>query len=341
MQHVAAFAGVRITLYAILTIMHIVIVGPGALGSLLTARLSLYLAGQGGSGADNDHKLTLLDYKPHRAELLARHGLLLENGCSRQHCMPVVTAVPQVCAGADILFLCVKANAVGAALERVRPFFSPDTILFAMQNGIAHLQLLTAMPCTPGVGITTEGATLLAPGHVRHGGAGLTRLGLLAPATRSSLLKRAVGLLNEAGLTSRITSAPLKHIWAKLFVNVGINGLTALLRCPNGALLDSSETRARMTLAVREAEAVARASSIPIDEDPVAVTFRVCEATRTNISSMHQDILNRRRTEIDAINGAVVAAGRKLGIPTPVNAELVRQVKELEAAFAGTEDGQS
>jgi len=161
------------------------------------------------------------------------------------------------------------------------------------------------------------------------------------PANASGLLERAVAVLNGAGLASRITSAPLKHVWAKLFVNVGINGLTALLRCPNGQLLDSAETRERMTLAVREAEAVARASGISIDEDPLVATFRVCKATRNNISSMHQDIRNRRRTEIDAINGAVVAAGRKLGIPTPVNAELVRQVKELEAAFAGTEDGQS
>lgn len=318
--------------------MQIVIVGPGALGSLLTARLSLYLAGQGGDGADHDVHVSLLDYKPDRAALLAQHGLLLENGNSRQRCMPAVTAAPQVCAGADILFLCVKANAVGAALERVRPFLSQDTILFAMQNGIAHLQLLTAMPCTPGVGITTEGATLQAPGHVRHGGAGLTRLGLLAPAPAagSGLLARTVALLNGAGLATRITSEPLKHVWAKLFVNVGINGLTALLRCPNGQLLASPETRERMSQAVREAEAVALASGIPIDEDPVAATFRVCEATRNNISSMLQDIRNRRRTEIDAINGAVVAAGRKLGIPTPVNDELVRQVKELEAAFAGT-----
>ncbi|MHB8810798.1 MAG: ketopantoate reductase family protein [Desulfobulbaceae bacterium] len=323
--------------------MHIVIVGPGALGSLLTARLSLHMAAQQGEGGGTDLQLTLLDYKPDRAGLLAQHGLLFENGNSRQHCRPEVTVAPQVCAGADILFLCVKANAVGAALERVRPFLSPDSILFALQNGIAHLQLLTTLPCTPGVGITTEGATLLAPGHVRHGGAGLTRLGLLtlASANASGLLAQAVALLNAAGLTSRITGAPLKHVWAKLFVNVGINGLTALLRCPNGALLDSAKTREKMTLAVREAEAVARAGNIPIDEDPVAATFRVCEATRNNISSMHQDIRNRRRTEIDAINGAVVAAGRELGIPTPVNDELVRQVKELEAAFAGTEDGQS
>ena len=143
--------------------MHIVIVGPGALGSLLTARLSLYLAGQGGGGADNDLHVSLLDYKPRRAEMLVKDGLLLENGDRRQHCLPVVTAAPQVCTGADVLFLCVKAASVQAALDRIRPFLSPEQLLLAMQNGIAHLEHLTALPCIPGVGVTTEGATLLAP----------------------------------------------------------------------------------------------------------------------------------------------------------------------------------
>ncbi|HBI15931.1 MAG TPA: 2-dehydropantoate 2-reductase [Desulfobulbaceae bacterium] len=321
--------------------MHIVIVGPGALGSLLTARLSLYLAGQGKGRADSDHQVSLLDYKPQRAALLARGGLVLEEGDRRQHCTPAVAAAPEVCAGADVLFLCVKAAAVRAALDRIRPFLSSEQLILAMQNGIAHLELLTALPCMPGVGITTEGATLLAPGRVRHGGAGLTRLGLLPPATAAahSLLDRTTAVLKASGLAVRITHAPLKHVWAKLFINVGINALTALLRCPNGVLLDSLETRERMTMAVREAEAVARASGIPIDEDPLAATLKVCKATGTNISSMLQDISNRRRTEIDAINGAVVAAGSRLGIPTPVNAELVRQVKELESEFAGAEEG--
>jgi 2-dehydropantoate 2-reductase len=317
--------------------MHIVIVGPGALGSLLTARLSSCLARQGVGGADNDLRVSLLDYKPQRAAELAKGGLILDNGDRRQHCLPEVTAAPQVCTGADVLFLCVKAVSVQPALDRLRPFLSPEQLILAMQNGIAHLERLAALPSVPGVGITTEGATLLSSGHVRHGGAGLTRLGLLtpAPAAACSLLDRVALVLNAAGLATRITGTPLKHLWAKLFVNVGINALTALLRCPNGVLLDSPETRERMAAAVREAEAVARASGIPIDEDPLAATLRVCEATRTNISSMYQDIRNRRRTEIDAINGAVVAEGSRLGVPTPVNAELVRQVKELESVFEG------
>ncbi|MFZ5798426.1 MAG: ketopantoate reductase family protein [Desulfobulbaceae bacterium] len=323
--------------------MHIVIVGPGALGSLLTARLSLLAAGQGEGGADNDLQVTLLDYKPGRAALLARDGLLLEDGAGRWRCTPEVSADPEVCAEADIVLLCVKAHAVGAALARIRPFLAPAQILLAMENGIGHLDLLDNIPCIPGVGITTEGATLLAPGHVRHGGAGMTRLGLLAaaPAAADVLLDRLAGLFNRSGLVAAITPTPLKDVWAKLFVNAGINALTALLRCPNGALLDSSPTRGRMTQAVREAEAVARARGIPVDEDPVTVTFRVCEATGNNISSMFQDILSRRRTEIDAINGAIVVAGGKLGIPTPINAELVRQIKDIEAAFLSPDGEQA
>jgi 2-dehydropantoate 2-reductase len=249
-----------------------------------------------------------------------------------------VTAAPEVCAEAEVIFLCVKATALAAALDRIRPFLAPGKLLLGMQNGIAHLEPLAGLGCMAALGITTEGATLVAPGRVRHGGAGLTRLGLLTPAPAAAgKLARLARLLNEASVATRITTEPRKHAWAKLFINAGINGLTALLNCPNGGLLASAPIRERLTLAVREAEAVARAAGIPIDEDPVAAAFRVCQATGNNISSMLQDIRNHRRTEIDAINGAVVAAGRALGVPTPVNEELVRQVRELEAAFAGSE----
>ena len=149
-------------------------------------------------------------------------------------------------------------------------------------------------------------------------------------------------ILNAAGLATRITRRPAASIvWAKLFVNVGINALTALLRCPNGALAGFPGDQGKNDNGRAGGRGGGPGRRHPHRRRSAAATFRVCAATRTNISSMHQDIRNRRRTEIDAINGAVVAAGSKLGVPTPVNAELVRQVKELESAFADAGEGQS
>jgi len=249
--------------------------------------------------------------------------------------MVQVEVNPEVCSGCDVLFFCVKATAVTKTLETISSYIFPETILVAMQNGIGHLDEVSALSCISSVGITSEGATLLAPGHVRHGGAGITRIGVLDTETDDNV-KRLGGLtelLSSSGLETYITHDPLKHIWAKLFVNVAINALTAIHRCPNGELLNSQDTKNVMEQAVREAVLVARALDIPIESDPVSSALRVCKTTANNISSMHQDVKNQKRTEIDAINGAVVAYGDRLGIPTPVNKDLVRQVKLIETSF--------
>lgn len=314
--------------------MRIVIVGPGALGSLLTARFFLYRQDSGGAGNDIV-SLHLLDYRRERGENLRKYGLLFEEGERSFLCTPEVTVDPEVCAHSDVLFFCVKSNAVPSALAGITPHLSRNTLLLAMQNGISHLDAVAAAPCPAGVGITSEGATLLRPGHVRHGGRGLTRLGLLTGHSRESesILRKTASLLDSAGMKTVVTGNPLQHVWAKLFVNVGINALTALHGCRNGELLASPPAREIMEKAVNEAETIARARGILVEADPVAATVAVCRKTAGNISSMLQDVQQKRRTEIDAINGAIVAEGMKLGIPAPVNAELVRQVKELEASY--------
>ena len=137
-------------------------------------------------------------------------------------------------------------------------------------------------------------------------------------------------------MQAEVTDSPLKYVWAKLFINVGINALTAIHGCRNGELLDKPEIKVTMEKAVREAEQVARKKGIQIDADPVVAMFSVCRTTAENTSSMLQDVQKRRLTEIDAINGAIVAEGEALGIPTPVNIELVRRVKELESSYSQT-----
>jgi len=313
-----------------------VIVGPGALGSLLAARISLSLGEQRTAWADSEEQeLILLDYREERASRLRETGLVLEEKGHSRLCTVRVETDPSLCTECSVLFLCVKATAAPGALAEIAPFISPDTMLVAMQNGIGHLDAVAAFPCITALGITSEGATLVAPGHVRHGGAGTTRIGLLDAETVVSAgrLAATVTLLNRAGFVVSATSEPLKYAWAKLFVNVAINALTAIQRCPNGELLNSQATRDVMEKAVGEALAVAKALDIAVEGDPVATAFKVCELTANNISSMHQDVRNKRRTEIDAINGAIVARGKLLGIPTPVNEDLVRQIKHIEEAY--------
>ena len=137
-------------------------------------------------------------------------------------------------------------------------------------------------------------------------------------------------------MATTVTADILHRLWAKLFINVGINALTAIHGCLNGDLLTIPGVAERMQTAVDEAEQVARASGIAVNGDPFTATVEVCRRTAANISSMLQDVRRRRRTEIDAINGTVVRVGQTLGLETPENLRLVQQIRAIEAEYAAT-----
>ena len=315
--------------------MRIVVVGPGALGSLFAAALAMH--SQGAEEGSVQHEVWLLDHDFSRARQLAAQGLLLDSGGKRYNCPVRATIEPGEIGSADLVLLCVKSYDVTDGLQRAATLLGPDTLLLGLQNGIAHLPLLEALTDTTlvAVGVTAQGATLLAPGQVRHGGRGLTRVGFLQPppASGAARLREVAAMLEACGLETEIVADMLEQIWAKLFVNVGINALTAIHGCRNGDLLDMPEVRAQLVEAVREASTVARALEIPVGGDPVAATLDVCRATAENISSMLQDVQQQRPTEIDAINGAVVEHGHRLQIPVPINELLVYRVKEITADY--------
>ena len=128
-----------------------------------------------------------------------------------------------------------------------------------------------------------------------------------------------VDLFRHAGLECQPREDIEAVLWEKLVINVGINPLTALLRVPNGALLQLPEAWEVAVAAAREAQAVARAAGLSLSGDPAARLRQVCTDTAANHSSMLQDILAGRPTEIEALNAQVATRGRALGLPTPVN----------------------
>ncbi len=309
--------------------MHFLLVGPGALGCLLSSVVTKGLAATG-------DRLTLLDHNEDRANLLCRQGIVYALGEESRIFPVAATSDPQRLEPVDVVLLCVKSYDVPASLAFCRPLLTENTLLIFLQNGISHLAMVDQIGrATAAFGTTTEGATLLAPGHVRHAGSGTTSLGFLHShkPRQAQLLEKTRAVFAAGGLQTEITGKILTKIWAKLFINVGINALTATLGCKNGELLTISGIDARMRSAVDEAMRIAKAEGIEIMDDPYLATRIVCSRTAENISSMLQDVRIRRRTEIEAINGAVVAMGIRHGLQTPENSRLCRQVKELEAGY--------
>lgn len=308
--------------------MHFLLVGPGALGCLLGFIIS--------RGKAKSDRLTLLDYNGDRADYIARNGIVYKSEKTEKFTQVSAVSTPEVIDAVDVVLLCVKSYHLQNSLEFCRPLLTDRTLLIFLQNGISHLNLEDKLSsATAAFGTTTEGAILLEKGHVHHTGRGATHLGFKEPPDDHlvNLLAKTASVLSSGGLLVEITTEIIAKLWAKLFVNVGINALSATLDCKNGELLNLPGISTRMQKAIDEAVLVARACNIPVPPDPWEITQNVCRNTAENFSSMVQDVRNRRPTEIQAINGAVVALGKKLSIATPENSALLNEIKLLESDY--------
>jgi 2-dehydropantoate 2-reductase len=305
------------------------VIGPGAMGCLLAGRLAL--SGQ---------EVILLDHQEQRADLVDQEGLTIEGIKGPFRIQVPVTVDAQRLSKADIILICVKAydsRIVAQTMQKV----NQEATCLTLQNGVGNMEQLGAYLPRRNIlgGITSHGATFLGPGHVRHAGEGETFIGCGYPEEsgleeQSQKLEAARQMLNQAGFITQIVPRIKNLIWSKLLVNVGINALTALTRLRNGDLINYPGTLSILEEAVQEAIRVGKNKGIEfIFEEPLAQVKKVCQLTSANISSMLQDVLRKRRTEVDYINGVIMEEGARARIPTPVNTVLTRLVKTLEASY--------
>lgn len=304
--------------------MRIGIVGAGAMGCLFGSLLSR-------AGED----VVLVDKVPEVVAALRQRGVRLhEEG--RVSDVPVAATDDAAVVGpAELVLVMVKAQHTPSAAAGLRPLLGADTVILTLQNGLGAAQVIADHVDSRRilVGVTAQGATLIGPGEVRHGGAGESVLGPYCRAGADP--EPAARVLSRAGLPARGVPDPWPAVWRKLAVNCGINPIAALTGVLNGQIPAVEEGAAALGNAVREVAAVARAAGVDLGEPDALVqqVIEVARATGTNRASMGQDVDARRPTEIDFICGAVVREGQRLGVPTPVNGTLVQLVKTLESTF--------
>jgi 2-dehydropantoate 2-reductase len=141
-------------------------------------------------------------------------------------------------------------------------------------------------------------------------------------------------VFNQVGFDTKMSRDIKSLIWSKLIINVGINALTAITGLPNGKLTEFEGTKRILRDAVTEAARIIKRKRIKlIFDDPLAKVEAVCEGTCANHSSMLQDVLKKKRTEIDFINGVIVRLGQELGIDVPTNKFLVDIIKTIETSY--------
>lgn len=305
--------------------MRIAIVGPGGIGCLFAGLLS-----HGG------HDVWLIDRHADRAHVLDRRGIWV-SGVSGEFRSPVrATAQPRDVGPVDLILIAVKSYDTAAAAVTAQPLVSPETNVLTLQNGLGNLETLQQ---TLGVervlgGITSQAATLIAPGQVHHAGIGMTVVG--EPSGElSERLTTIEGAFSEAGVQVELTTQLASVVWGKLAVNAGINAVATLAQVRNGGIMESASLRQALRAIVSEVAQVARATAIRLPQpDIVLHAEEVCQRTANNLNSMLQDYYRQRRTEIDAINGAVVREGVRVGVPTPVNRAIADLIRGLEETYA-------
>lgn len=302
----------------------IVVVGPGALGCLFAGHLS------------REAEVWLLDHDPARAERIVSQGGIFSEGIEKWKVKVPVTARPEDIGIADLVVLCTKSFHTAEALMHARPVMGEHTAVLSVQNGVENIDLIEKMVGKERAfaGVTHQAAILKGEGRVQHTFNGPTVIGALAGEKSKDLMKIR-RLFKASGMKAKISDNINGLLWSKLIVNVGINALSAITRLENGILLQQEGAQALMDAAVKEAVKVARRKRITLlYPDPVKTVRKACHEFRYNRSSMLQDVLKGKQTEIDYMNGVIVKEARKYKIAVPVNETLCRLVKTIEQTYS-------
>lgn len=284
----------------------ILLVGTGALATLFAARLS-----------EAGHSVSMLGTWKNGLQALQENGarILDENGNERAYKV-YATNDPREVSGAKVALVLVKSWQTERAAHQLKESLAEDGLAVTLQNGLGNRETLMRDlgPARVSVGVTTTGATLLAPGLVKMGGEGVISL------QQNQALGALEAVLRSSNFNLQIVDDAQSLLWGKLVINAAINPLTALLRITNGELLSRPLVRKVMSALARETAEVAQAEQVHLPfSNPVRAAEDVARKTAANHSSMFQDVRRGAPTEIDAICGAVTMRGEKHGIRTPYN----------------------
>jgi 2-dehydropantoate 2-reductase len=288
------------------------IFGAGAMGSFVGALLA------------RSHEVTLVG-RPGHVDAIRRDGLIV-TGRTELEVRPRAVEQLSRAGPVDVVVVTVKSYDTRAAVGALEPLWGQATFL-SLQNGLGNVELLAERAERVLAGVTYSGVTFLGPGRIEHAGTGDTVLGPFRGASLADA-DRLASAFRESGIEASVTESIQTTLWRKAALNACFNPLTGLLEMRSGALASSSSLSACSRLIVSEAVAVARASGVALDEAELLERVRaVSLATARNKSSMLQDMQKGRRTEIDAINGAIARLGEERGIDCPVNRVLTLLVK--------------
>ena len=319
------------------------------MGSLLAARLTVSMNSQSSDPAANSEIRQVLLYgRPsEHLELLRRQELeLTERDGQVSKVKLHVTSNPADVQGSDVVIVLVKAWATAEATAPLAPYLDRQAVVLTLQNGLGNTHALRDALTHKGVrphvwmGVTTQAAIRTAPGKVTHTTDGLTAIGRRTPSINDRLASLATTLRDNGWRTNAVADIH-RWVWRKLAVNCALNPTTALAAVPTRSVaFDPNLLQAARSI-IDEVVTVAAAEGVRLHAETLVETMESFAATTANpYTSMYVDLEQGLRTEIDAINGAVVRHARRHNVPVPNNLMMWRLVSAHEAGH-NPESGES
>lgn len=302
--------------------MRITIVGAGGVGGYFGARFA-----QGGCDVG-------FVARGRQLAALRADGLRVESELGDIH-LPRVRADedPAALGPTDVVLICVKLWDTESAARAVQPIVGPETVVISLQNGVRKEEVLRQLLGERAVagGVSYVVAKILRPGVIRHTGTMQRLVFGERDGAASARLTRFLDACRSGGVEAELSADIERAIWEKFVFVVGTSATTTSMRQTIGPIRSNPRTRAFLLGVMREAAAIGRARGVPLALDfaETRLTF-IDELSSAMTSSMHTDLEEGRRLELEWLSGSVVELGESLGVPTPLN-RAVRDILELDA----------
>jgi 2-dehydropantoate 2-reductase len=303
--------------------MKVCVVGCGAVGSIFAAHLA----------RKGEAEVYAYDVSKEHVEAIRKKGLRLSGAAdftAPVHATNNVKEIPTC----DFGIVATKSIHTRFAIEQAKGIFNENSAVCSVQNGVGNEEIIAEHVKYVIRGTTFPAGHIVEPGHVGYDIAGDTWIGPFEPThTPMERVTELAQLLSRSGLNVIALEDARGAQWTKLIFNASTNPVGALTLLHHGAATRLPATGELFNALIAEGEAVATAMGIKLHGDPRALVQKGANAPGKHKASMLQDVLAKRQTEVDFMNGAIVNWGAKHNVPTPLNKTMWALIKGLEHSW--------
>ena len=306
----------------------VAVLGAGAMGCLF-----------GGLMAEKGLDVVLIDVWKDHVDAINKNGLKMDGHGGDRFIKIKATTDPSTLKPVDAIILMCKATALKTALTKSKNIIGDNTMLMSFQNGIGHEAIMQEIAGKDKVlgGTTTQASNIVGPGHIKNHGSLPSWIGEYEGGM-SDRVSNLAETFTAHNLETIAVADIKKRKWMKLFALTAIGPLSSVFNLHHTDLYITNKnqkvSRSLGKQIILETRAVAKADGVDVTEDECLEMFnKIVDSKQTNKSSMCFDILNKRKTEIEFINGAVAKIGKSHGIKTPMNDLMYNMIMVKEGMY--------